>query len=93
VNVDYTKPFNRQFEKLPREYQVQAKDAVELFVVAPSLRNHALKGKWVGYRSISAGTDLRLHFKVVDLNTVLFVAVGGHDQLYKWISNSLTKVL
>jgi addiction module RelE/StbE family toxin len=86
VNVDYTEPFNGQFEKLPREHQVQIKDAVELFledVAEPSLRNHALKGKWVGYRSISSGGDLRLHFKMVDPNTVLFVAVGSHGQLYK----------
>ena len=86
MNVDYTKLFNRQFEKLPREHQIQAKDAVELFlddVAAPSLRNHALKGKWVGYRSISAGSDLRLHFKMIGTDTVLFVAVGGHSQLYR----------
>jgi addiction module RelE/StbE family toxin len=86
MNVDYTKSFNAQFEKLPLEYQIIAKDAVELFlddVAAPSLRNHALKGKWAGYRSISAGGDLRLHFKMVGPNTVLFVAVGSHSQLYR----------
>ena len=86
MNVDFTKPFNKQFEKLPRKFQEQAKAAIALFlddVAAPSLRNHALKGKWIGHRSISAGGDLRLHFKMVNETTVLFVAVGSHSQLYK----------
>ncbi|HSX28929.1 MAG TPA: type II toxin-antitoxin system mRNA interferase toxin, RelE/StbE family [Candidatus Saccharimonadales bacterium] len=86
MNVDFTKPFNKQFEKLPHKLQKQAKAAIALFlddVVAPSLRNHALTGKWAGHRSISAGGDLRLHFKIVNETTVLFVAVGSHSQLYK----------
>ncbi len=86
MNVDFTKAFNKQFEKLPRKKQEQSSAAVALFlqdIAAPSLRNHALKGKWLGYRSISAGGDFRLHFKVIGQNTVLFVAVGTHSQLYK----------
>ena len=86
MNVDFTKAFNKQFEKLPRKKQEQAKGAIILFlhdISAYPLRNHALKGQWLGYRSISAGGDFRLHFKMIDKNTVLFVAVGTHSQLYK----------
>lgn len=86
MGVDFTKPFNKQFEKLPRKRQEQARAAVALFledVADPSLRNHALKGEWLGYRSISAGGDLRIHFKIVNELSVLFVAVGTHSQLYK----------
>jgi addiction module RelE/StbE family toxin len=46
-------------------------------------RNHALKGEWLGYCSISIGSDLRLHFKMIDNETAYFVAVGNHAQLYK----------
>jgi mRNA interferase YafQ len=86
MNVDFTKPFNKQFEKLPPKLQERSKVAIGLFIddlTNPSLRNHALKGEWSGYRSISAGGDFRLHFKMIDDNTVLFVAVGTHSQLYK----------
>jgi addiction module RelE/StbE family toxin len=86
MDVDFTKAFNKQFEKLPRKKQEQAKGAVALFiqdVAAPTLRNHGLKGEWQGHRSIRAGGDLRLHFKVIADNKVLFVAVGSHSQLYK----------
>lgn len=86
MNVDFTKAFNKQFEKLSKKKQQRARATVALFVTnttATSLRNHSLKGEWFGYRSISAGGDFRLHFKVVDQDTVLFVAVGTHSQLYK----------
>lgn len=86
MNVDFTKAFNKQFEKLPDKRQKQAKAAVALFlqdITAPVLRNHPLKGEWQGHRSISGGGDLRLHFKIVNHDTVLFVAVGTHSQLYK----------
>jgi addiction module RelE/StbE family toxin len=86
MNVDFTKPFNKQFEKLPQKRQEQAKAAITLFledVAATTLRNHALKGEWLDHNSISAGGDLRLHLKMINENTVLFVAVGSHSQLYK----------
>lgn len=86
MNVDFTKTFNKQFQKLPTKQQEQAKAAVALFVqdvTAPALRNHGLKREWQGHRSITAGGDLRLHFKVIEDNKVLFVAVGSHSQLYK----------
>lgn len=86
MNVDFSKAFNKQFEKLPQKKQLLAKVAVGLYLQdfnAASLRNHPLKGEWLGYHSISAGGDLRLHFRVINENTVLFVAVGSHSQLYK----------
>lgn len=86
MNVDFTKSFNKQFQKLPRKSQDRAKAAVKLYlqdITSPSLRHHALKGEWLGFHSISAGGDLRLHFKMINQNTVLFVAIGSHSQLYK----------
>ncbi len=86
MNVDFTKSFNKQFEKLPEKRQKQARAALALFLQdtnTPSLRNHALKGEWLGYRSISAGGDFRLHFRMIDSHTALFAAVGTHSQLYK----------
>lgn len=86
MNVDFTRGFNKQFERLPEKPQKRVRAAIDLFlqdVTSPELRNHALKGKWLGHRSISAGGDLRLHFQVIGEDTVLFVAVGSHSQLYK----------
>lgn len=85
MNIDYSKSFDRQFAKLSRRQKQLAMDAIELFIDSPfddSLRNHPLKDRWVDYRSITADDDLRLHFRVINEDTSLFVAVGTHDKLY-----------
>jgi addiction module RelE/StbE family toxin len=86
MKVDFTKVFDKQFQKLTSKRQEKARVALVLFLkdsTTPSLRHHVLKGEWLGYHSISAGGDLRLHFKMINQNTILFVAVGSHSQLYK----------
>jgi addiction module RelE/StbE family toxin len=86
MNVRLQKSFTEQFSKLTKSQKQLAKDALELFGEDPthaSLRSHPLKGKWASYRSISADNDLRLHYRILGEDTVLFVAVGTHGQLYK----------
>ncbi len=86
MDADFTKAFNKQFVKLPRKKQEQARNTIAMFLddmTVPSLRNHELKGEWLGYSSISAGGDLRLHYKIIAETKVLFVTVGTHSQLYK----------
>ena len=86
MHIDFTKEFDKQFAKLPRPKQLRAKAALALYLenpLAPALRIHRLRGEWTGYCSISAGGDLRLHFRIVSADTLLFVAIGTHSQLYK----------
>lgn len=82
----YHHDFEKQMAKLPKKQQGRAIDAIEEFLKDPTqpyLRVHALKGKWSGHISISAGGNMRLHFKPIDANKILFVAVGTHAQLYR----------
>ena len=86
MNIDFTKSFDKQFQKLSPKQQKQVLAALAVFlddVYTPQLRNHGLMGKWLGYRSITAGGDTRLHYQVITDTKVLFVAVGSHSQLYK----------
>ncbi len=86
MRIRFQKSFNKQFVKLSKIQKQHTKDTIELFSSDPhdkSLRNHPLKDKWLGYRSVSADDDLRLHYKELSDNTILFVAVGSHDELYK----------
>ena len=86
LTVKLHKDFEKQLAKLPKKRRDKVIDTIGLFLdepMEPSLRNHALTSEWLGYRSISAGGDFRLHFRVIDQNNVLFVAVGTHSQLYK----------
>ncbi len=87
LEPEYYCKFEKQLAKLSQKQRDKVVDAIELFLDnqdKPSLRNHALTGEWAGFRSISAGGDLRVHFQITDNGTVAyFVAVGTHSQLYK----------
>ena len=87
MHIDFSKNFDRQFQsRLNARQRQKALEVIELFIDEPfhkDLRNHALYGTWKDYRSISVGGDLRLHFKVISGDRVLFEAVGSHDQLYR----------
>ena len=87
MQVQFSPTFDRQFTtRLTSKQKIQALEALNVFIDKPfdkDLRNHELKGKWSGYRSISFGGDLRLHFKLIDSNFAYFVAIGSHKQLYK----------
>jgi len=84
--VEFSKPFQKLFAKLPSKKQQKAKDAINLLEADPSarkLRLHELQGELAGVYSISAGGDLRLHLEfIIEGNVARFVAVGTHSQLY-----------
>ncbi|MCL4357611.1 type II toxin-antitoxin system mRNA interferase toxin, RelE/StbE family [Patescibacteria group bacterium] len=86
MKVKFQKSFTGQFKRLSETKKQLATDTIELFTADPmndSLRNHPLKDKWVNYRSITANDDLRLHYRVIDKDTALFVAVDTHYELYR----------
>jgi len=86
MRLEYHRDFAKQYKKLG----TRDRDAVDAAILKfadnpldPSLRNHDLAGKLAGYRSISAGFDLRVLFKEKDgYALVLFLKVGSHSQLY-----------
>ena len=85
MKLDFSRNFKKQINKLPPKKIAKAKQAIDEFLRnpdSPKLRYHSLKGDWLGYESISAGGDLRLHFKIAD-DMITFVAAGTHGQLYK----------
>ena len=86
MNIDFHKSFHKQAKDLKPEQKQRLKKALLLFESNPShldLYNHSLTGKWKGHLSISFGGDWRMHYRVVDDDSVLFLAVGTHSQLYK----------
>ena len=86
MKVKFQKSLTCQFKRLSETKKRLVTDTIELFTEDPmndSLRNHPLRDKWVNYRSITADDDLRLHYRVIDKDTALFVAVGTHDELYR----------
>jgi addiction module RelE/StbE family toxin len=84
--IRFQKSFTEQYKKLTKFQKQLVNDALVLFgedSMHESLRNHPLKGKWVKYRSITADDDLRLHFRIINEEMALFVAVGSHNELYR----------
>lgn len=82
MRIRFQKSFNKQFSKLSNTQKQFVNDTIELFSDSPysdSLRNHPLRQEWKGYRSITVEADLCLHFKILNDDTALFVAVGNHD--------------
>jgi mRNA interferase YafQ len=86
MKIRLHKSFKRQYAHLKPAQQRRLKEAFELFIVEPfhpDLYNHSLLGEWAEYRSIALGGDWRAHYKQIEEDEVLFVAVGTHSQLYK----------
>ena len=82
--IDFHKDFIKNFKKLSPKAKEKFKQRQLLFEkdeFDPVLNNHALKGRWLGYRSINVISDIRAIFKR-DTESVLFVAIDKHSNLY-----------
>jgi addiction module RelE/StbE family toxin len=83
--IDFTKSFIKQFKRLRQNQKERFYERLELFKENPHdrvLRDHALKGKYIGYRSIDIEGDLRALYYAEDGRIVIFAFIGSHSQLY-----------
>ena len=82
--IVFHRDFKKKYQKLAPKIVEKLDDRLRLFSKEefnPVLNNHALKGKWLGYRSINVTGDTRAIFKR-DEETAIFVAVDSHSNLY-----------
>lgn len=80
----YHREFKKSYKKLPPKIKEKLENRLRLFSkdeFDPVLNNHALKGKWLGYRSINVTGDIRAIFKR-DVESALFAAIDSHSNLY-----------
>ena len=83
--IEFTKSFTKQFKKLRHNQQERFYERLEVFKKNPQdrvLRDHALQGKYQGYRSIDVEGDLRALYYVKGDVIVVFAIIGTHSQLY-----------
>jgi len=83
--IEFTKGFTKQFKKLRFTQQERFYERLELFKKNPHdrlLRDHALKGKYKGYRSIDIEGDLRALYYIEGYKVIVFAVIGTHSQLY-----------
>lgn len=84
MKIDYHKDFLKDFKRLPKNVKEKFKERQILFEedeFAVVLNNHALKGRWFGYKSINVTGDFRAVFKRVG-DSIIFVALKTHSNLY-----------
>jgi addiction module RelE/StbE family toxin len=83
--IKTTRSFDKQYAKLSPQDKLRFRQRLELFQINPydkTLRNHGLKGKYLGYRSIDIKGDLRALYYFEDNIVYIFAFIGSHSQLY-----------
>ncbi|MGH8715172.1 MAG: type II toxin-antitoxin system RelE/ParE family toxin [Burkholderiales bacterium] len=80
--------FRKQYLKADKKIRTAFAQTIELFVEEPDhpiLRNHLLREKFAGYRSINITDDYRAVFRETksgDRTTITFHMIGTHDEPY-----------
>ncbi|OHA01069.1 MAG: hypothetical protein A3C11_02120 [Candidatus Sungbacteria bacterium RIFCSPHIGHO2_02_FULL_49_12] len=85
MRIRYHRDFERGYQKLSEQKQVRVRERIELFAndaFHPLLNNHALHGKYQGYRSININGGLRVIYRELKPDTAHFVEIGTHSDLY-----------
>ena len=83
--IQFSKTFTKQFKLLKQGQKDRFYERLELFKKNPHdrvLRDHALKGKYKGYRSIDIQGDLRALYIIEQDRIIIFGFIGSHSQLY-----------
>ena len=86
MKVKFHRNFEKLYDKLPDKIQRRFEERLLIFVgnaSDPTLRDHSLTGEWQGCRSINVTGDYRALYETLDEETVIFVAIGTHSQLYR----------
>lgn len=80
-----TRSFDKQYARLNSKVKTSFRGRIEIFKSNPfdtRLRNHALKGKYLGYRSIDITGDIRALYSIQGDTVIIFGFIGTHSQLY-----------
>lgn len=82
--INYTQDFIKDSKRLTSGQKEKLKIRLKLFEqdqFNPILNNHALKGNYIGYRSINITGDLRAIFRKTD-DSIIFTNIDSHSNLY-----------
>jgi addiction module RelE/StbE family toxin len=85
MSIEFSKTAQKHISKLDIRIKSQLKSKLDMFRKdpnTPSLRQHALSGKYYGCTSINITGDYRLVFEWLDVSSIRVLAIGTHSQLY-----------
>ena len=78
--------FFKKYARLRQGEKEKFKERRDIFLedpYNPLLNNHALTGKYTGARSINITGDLRVIYDIINKDSVLFIDIDSHSNLYK----------
>jgi len=87
-DIEFSSVFTKQRKAAPSEITEAFREALNLYLDDPhhpTLRNHSLRGKFAGYRSIDITGDWRAIFRedhTGQKTIVKFYQLGTHKELY-----------
>jgi addiction module RelE/StbE family toxin len=88
-DIEFSTLFTKQRSAAPLEIKEAFRETLALYLYDPhhaALRNHALQGKFAGYRSIDVTDDWRAVFReeqAGERNVIKFYQIGTHTDLYE----------
>lgn len=85
MEIQFKTRFRKEFRKADHNIQAAFERRLELFKEEPShpqLKNHNLRGKYKGYRSINITGDWRALY-TESKKVIWFEGLGTHSNLYK----------
>jgi len=89
MEIKYTKRFRDQYNKVDKKIKSAFAQTLDLLLTdpySPFLRNHPLRDKFTGYRSINITDDWRAIFKQSKSGRqtiITFHFMGTHKELYR----------
>ncbi|PIR44423.1 MAG: hypothetical protein COV10_04770 [Candidatus Vogelbacteria bacterium CG10_big_fil_rev_8_21_14_0_10_51_16] len=85
IRVIYARAFDKQYKKLPAPLRLKFKERRDIFLedpLSPILNKHKLHGEYGGLFGINVTGDYRAVYRNIDEETIEFIAIGTHHQLY-----------
>ena len=81
----YHPKFKKQFRRLPLKVQDRFQERLIIFLdnmFHSILNNHSVEHAYPNWRSINITGDYRALFEIKEKNTVVFMKIGTHSELY-----------
>lgn len=86
MTVKFHPGFQKRLQKLRAKERDRFFDRLSIFIIDPHdqrINAHRLKGGLKDYYSIDVGGDIRAIYRIVNDDTVIFMNIGTHHQLYR----------
>jgi len=86
IRIIYSSRFQKNYAKLPKKIREQFDERLKIFCSDskhPLLRDHALKGNFIGLRAFSISGDYRAIYRAMEPNIILLGDIGTHSQVYE----------